>query len=153
VKVHVRNRPPKSDAQDEGPAPALVVRKDMGFSYYNSRKSTGALAAKGRAMLSDAPRAALRLSEPSPHELSPDRGVPTKLAGPESVLVVRDRDHPLTGYRAAGRRAPISRVRAGRMVSRPSRSAVWDEVLRHKEGKPQTEQVRPLPYRPLSYEQ
>jgi hypothetical protein len=30
------------------------------------------------------------------------------LPGPESVLVVRNRDHPLTGYTAAARRAPIS---------------------------------------------
>ena len=60
-------------------------------------------------MLPDTPRAAAHItprpSEPSPYEPSQGRRVPTKLGGPESVPVVRDRDHPLTGYRVAARRA------------------------------------------------
>jgi len=97
-------------------------------------------------------------------------GVPTKLGGPESVRVVRDRGRPLSGYRVAARRA----LRCGQtnaafslcvgqgsstisattmMASRPSRwrrrgSSGRDSPVDSGESKPRYKQHKRRPKQP-----
>jgi hypothetical protein len=64
------------------------------------------------------------------HALNQGRGVPTKPAGPDLALVARDRDRPLTGERAAIRRAlRCGQTRIGVMCHHP-----WGVLrcLRHR---------------------